>query len=395
MAATLYQKGNDTSLYLVPGQYGGHVDVKSDFDWTLSRRASRDEVVPCYLYEYQPNNAQLINALYYWGYQITTAVDPFLQSMAKKFQGEKNPIKAAGNVIGEWFDGVKDSLGKMVTSGPNGTANADPLDVYKYRYVARPTGFQYILPFLGDERFGVGNKFQEDTLSNSFKGMSNLVTGQWGAALAGSEGKMANSTIGKIAETNQWINALSFLIEGVTDYKTNFIDTSSWASTDPDSITINFDLINTRSVDQANKNYEFCYLLNYQNHPAQRNAFLAQSPCIYTLFIPNTMYMPVCYMSSFKVMNVGQNRMIDGKAMPEAFRITMTFMGILNPPSRNMLSVLDSGYNNGKIELPGIIDTNAGYQKKVVDKFSKGISNLTGPKEINPTPQQTNGILLQ
>lgn len=381
MAATLYQKGNDTSLYLVPGQSGGHVDVKSDFDWTLSRRASRDEVVPCYLWEYQPNNAQLINALYFWGYQITTAYNDFAESMAQKVS--KNGTSMS-EIYGAIVTSVKDSLAKMVTSNPNGTANADPLDVYKYRYVARPTGFDYILPYLGDERFGVGNKFQEDTLSNSFKGVSDLVTGKWGAALAGSEGKTSNSTMGTIAETSQLVNALSFLIEGVADYKTNFIDTSSWASTDPDSITINFDLINTRSVDQANKNYEFCYLLNHQNHPAQRNAFLAQSPCIYTLFIPNTMYMPVCYMPSFKVMNVGQNRMIDGKAMPEAFRITMSFMGILNPPSRNMLSVLDSGYNSGKIELPGIIDTNADYQKKVVDKFSKVISNLTGPKEINP-----------
>lgn len=361
----LFKKGTDTSLFLVPGDSGGHLDVKSDFDWTVSRRASRDDVVPCYLWEYQPNNAQLINALYYWGYQINALAKDISMS---------NIMSSIGSTIVGLYTNPAQSLGNgfsAVNGSPIGTANQDPLDVYKYRYVARPTGFDYILPYLGTQRFGVTNTFAADTLANTFEGLGKLFTGQWGAAAG--LGNNKSSWIDEIGKGVLGSQAFKGAIQGFTDYHLNVMDTESWSSTDPDSISVEFDLLNTQSVQQANRNYEFCYLLNYQNHPAQRNAFLAQSPCIYTLFIPNTIYMPVCHMPSFTVTNLGQNKMIDGKAVPEAYRITMTFKGILNPPSRNMLSVLDSGYNKGKIELPQLFGTKEtqAEQNKAFQDFLK------------------------
>lgn len=360
--AKLFKKGNDTSMFLVPGELGGHLDVKSDFDWTISRRASRDDVVPCYLWEYQPNNAQLINALYYWSYQGSQILDKidFTNTFTQLLT---NPAQALTN-------GFNSLLNSNVAPG----AAKDPLDVYKFRYVARPTGFQYILPYLGTERFNVKNTFSSDNIVENFPGIKQLMNSSFGSALAFSNIKRSSADEGmKAVLGGQMVKTM---VEGLSDNKVNTIDTHSWSATEPDTITITFDLINTISVEQAIKNYEFCYLLNYQNHPAQRNAFLSQSPCIYTLFIPNTLYMPVCYLPSFNVVNVGQNKMVDGRAMPEAFRISMTFLGILNPPSRNMLSAIDND-GSGDIKLPPLLIGDAEIQKTVIKDLIKQITGLT------------------
>lgn len=361
--AQLYKKGNDTSLFLVPGETGGHIDVKSDFDWTTSRRASRDDVVPCYLWEYQPNNAQLINALYYWSYQITQILDKieFAKIFSELFS---NPGQAI-------YNGLSSLLNSNVAPG----AAKDPLDVYKYRYVARPTGFQYILPFLGNERFNVKSTFSSDNIVENFPGIKQLMNSSFGSAIAFSNIKRSSADEGMRAVLGGQMGKT--LIEGLSDNKVNVIDTHSWSSTDPDSITINFDLINSGSVEQSIRNYEFCYLMNYQNHPSQRNAFLAQSPCIYTLYIPNTLYMPVCYVPTFNVSNIGQNKMVDGRAMPEAFRVSITFQGILNPPSRNMLSALDNDSKNGDISLPPMLIGDSEIQKKIIDDLLKNFRPST------------------
>jgi hypothetical protein len=375
----IFKKGTDTSLFLVPGEGGGHLDVKSDFDWTVSRRASRDDVVPCYLWEYQPNNAQLINALYYWGYQAGKMADDLSESF--------RPLGESIQKEGVLSRNTTTQAINMLSNGPVGTASADPLDVYKYRYVARPTGFDYILPYLGTQRFGVGNTFTADNFAKDFPGLSKLMSSNWATAAASSNSTPSNRNARVLGKISMLGDFAQTAIQGFSDYRMNVIDTESWSSTDPDSITIEFELINTLSVTQANKNYELCYLLNYQNHPAQRNAFLAQSPCIYTLFIPNTIYMPVCHMPTFTVTNIGQNKMIDGRAVPEAYHISMNFKGILNPPSRNMLSVLDSGYNKGKIELPqlfGTKETQEVLRKPLIDAIY-GNSNT-----INNTPVKTN-----
>lgn len=375
--ASLYKLSEDTSLFLTPNG-NGHVDVKSDYMWTLSKRRSRDDVPGCYLWEYQPNNAQLINALYYWKYQIGKITDiPDFASLNTEKIG--TALKSGMDTIGS----------KGIHISP--TELKDPMDVYKYRYAARPTGFSYILPYLGTDRFNVSNTFEPNNFAQSFPGLDKLMGSSYGASLATSNSKTTGASLGRI---DILADIVQGGIHGLTDYSINTIETHSWAGTEADSQSITFDLLNTKSVEDAIKNWEFCYLMNYQNHPAQRNAFLSQSPCIYTLFIPNTIYMPVCYIKTFNVINLGQNKMVDGRAMPEAFRITISFQGILNPPSRNMQSALDKGFEKGtsnpELPNPSVIDT-SGQQNTGTDAAIKAITDLV-PKPTAPSNPNASSV---
>jgi hypothetical protein len=74
-------------------------------------------------------------------------------------------------------------------------------------------------------------------------------------------------------------------------------------------------------------------------------------PVIYSLKIPDIVYMPACYMSALEINNLGNTsdyQFPDKKfrTIPEAYDFSMTFTSLLIP-SRNILRALD---NNDVVE---------------------------------------------
>ena len=325
ISGTLYKQGSTPSLYLEPNG-SGSVNVLENFTWTFSRKESRKEVVPAILTEYQPNNSQLLNAIYYFAYQANIG-----NIGLTNFGGSiSNNLNAATTIL---------------------KSSNDPTSYYHSRYVATPTGFNYVFPYFGEQKFQRDNTFAVDDLGQNFEPLTRLlnVSSTW--ALAGSRGSIVDirGSIVDVGKFIQYIGGIYGAVKTAVDGRIGTINTYSWRETTPENITITFDLENTGSLAETNQNLELCYLLHHQNTPVQRNVILTQGGCIYSLYIPDTIYMPVCYIKSYKVDNVGQNHYIGGRSIPESYRITLVFESIITPMTRNLLT-----YVNGNTSDPSL-----------------------------------------
>jgi len=318
ISGTLYKQGSTPSLYLEPNG-SGSVNVLENFTWTFSRKESRKEVVPAILTEYQPNNSQLLNAIYYFAYQANIGNIGLTNFGGSIF----NNLNAATTIL---------------------KSSNDPTSYYHSRYVATPTGFNYVFPYFGEQKFQRDNTFAVDDLGQNFESLTRLLNTSSTWALANNKGY-----IDEVGQLVQFISGIYGAVKTAVDGRIGTINTYSWRETTPENITITFDLENTGSLAETNQNLELCYLLHHQNTPVQRNVILTQGGCIYSLYIPDTIYMPVCYIKSYKVDNVGQNHYIGGRSIPESYRITLVFESIITPMTRNLLT-----YVNGNTSDPSL-----------------------------------------
>jgi hypothetical protein len=74
------------------------------------------------------------------------------------------------------------------------------------------------------------------------------------------------------------------------------------------SYTVSFPLFNTKSYADVVKNWEFLYLLSYQNTPNRINRDLIDPPCIYEASIPGVWYSKYAAITNMTVEFVGARR---------------------------------------------------------------------------------------
>ena len=125
-----------------------------------------------------------------------------------------------------------------------------------------------------------------------------------------------------------------------------------------DTVTVTFYLFNTQGLEYIRKNWEFLYVLTYQNLPNRRSINLLDPPCIYEIDIPGYKRFPVANIEKLKVTNEGITRyvnMINGEVMnrasgdnvkiiPEAYKVTLTVRSLLTP-SQNLFQWTDDSSN--------------------------------------------------
>lgn len=131
-----------------------------------------------------------------------------------------------------------------------------------------------------------------------------------------------------------------------------------------DSVSLSFFLYNTLRADVIQKNWEFLYVLNYQNLPNRRSINLLDPPCVYRVQIPGYKRFPIAAIEKLKVENVGLTRYIDltngsltfpgnaigsqnsanVKMIPEAYKVTMTVRSLLTA-TQNLFQWSDSQTN--------------------------------------------------
>ena len=78
-----------------------------------------------------------------------------------------------------------------------------------------------------------------------------------------------------------------------------------------ENIAVEFYLLNTIKPEDIRKNYEFCYLLTYQNLPNRRSINVLDSPPLYRAKVDGYKTLPVCYINDLKIENVGAVRLVD------------------------------------------------------------------------------------
>ncbi len=297
------------SRFLKPAGGVGLVDVVNDFAWTLSPKDARRDVSRVYLKEFQQNGGQLIASILYYA-----------------------------RLAGRTFEnGISEGL----------LSPSDPAEVYKFKYIADPTGWEYSFPFFSQSHTSRGNSFGYEDGKNPFTQLADLGKTMIGY---GQTGKNTGSisrisyVAGKISEG---FSLLEGVVNSVVPGKISFETPQSWNGSQEESITVSFHLFNSRSVEDVRNNRNLAHILRYNNTPNRKNFAIVDPPVIYSLFIPDVIHLPACFMSNLEIKNLGNTRLMDigdGKTrtIPEAYLFSMTFSSLLMP-TRNILQALDKG----------------------------------------------------
>jgi hypothetical protein len=291
------------------------IDVVREYSWTLNERESREDVPYMLLWEYQITGGQLQQAANYWMKNLT-------------------------------LDAVSDVLNAALGNDLKEDAKNNP---YQGLYRAEPTGFSYSLPYFDLKRRSLDNAWSDDTaFEQAMASVGQILThsGFLKGALGTAQTVKAfgGAVIGGVRSTVPHMGAESPQV---------------WQSTTRQAMNVQFDLLNTVSMEQTLKNYELVSLLSYQNTYYRRNIILAYPPVIYEYLIPGVKHMPCAIISNITVEDIGHKRRVDipgskltNKILPDAFRITIQLTDLV-AESRNILKGLFT------TELVTSIETNA------------------------------------
>lgn len=306
-----YTISDSNSKFLKPSGNSGIVDVVNDFAWTISPKESRKDVPYAYLKEYQQTQGQLIASILYYS------------------RVAENVSAAEGSI----FD-------RLVTSPK------DPGEVFKYKYIAEPTGFEYKFPYFSQDKISRTTDFNNEQDQNPFSTFSEL-----GKSVLGFGTNRARAAYEKAAGAAYRISQIAGLAGGLINTlmpgKLSFEPPQSWSGTSEQSYTIKFQLLNTGTIEDVENNRNLAHILQYQNSPSRRNFAIVDPVVIYSLLIPDVVSFPVCYISNLQITNLGNNRIMQSESgieriIPEAYGFSITLTPLLMP-SRNIVGKLDNG----------------------------------------------------
>jgi hypothetical protein len=296
-----YKMSDDVSQYLIPDG-SGSVDVVNDFNWTLTPKAGRKGVPKAYITEYQQSAGQLVASILYL-YRLG--------------------LTGAANLTGR--------------------LTADQL--YRYKYIAKATGFSYVFPYFNTKKFSRSTSFEPEEGHKIFGSIKEL-----GSAVVGGHNDYGGGKLAKIGVSSyKWssvFNAAKDFVNLILPGQLNMDLPEAWHGTTEGDYTITFDLFNSGTSDDVINNRNLCYILAYQNTQSRRNAIITDPVCIYEVKIGDVVHMPAAAMTSLEITNLGNTTSMsfDGvkKIIPEAYRINMTFRSLLQP-SRQIMNGLDTG----------------------------------------------------
>ena len=211
----------------------------------------------------------------------------------------------------------------------------DALDPYSNLYSGIATKISYILPYISiDNMTGINSSWTEPgknaPITNLLEQSRKMIgKGSGGAAALG--GIDLITSVVEAAALGGEPGAGREKIKGYSPPESG------------DSITLTFYLFNTISIEQTQNNWEFLYVLTYQNLPNRRGINLLDPPCIYEIEVPGYKRFPVANIEKLTVTNEGTTRYIDlatgntvppesgpnVKLIPEAYKVTLTIRSLL------------------------------------------------------------------
>jgi hypothetical protein len=318
----------NTGNFLKPKGGLGLVDVVKDFSWTLSPPESRIEVPYVYLNEYQQTGGQLIASIIYYA--------------------------------------------RIANQGFSSITSPDQAEVYNYKYIAEPTGWRYKFPFLSKHHTNRSNSFGGNGENNPFSQLASM-----GQSLIGYNAQTGSigSALKYITGFGAALNSAKGIVDTMVPGKVSFESPKSWDNTPEETITIQFHLFNTKSVEDVRNNRNLAHILRYNNSPNRDNFAIMAPPVIYSLKIPDICYMPACHISALEISDLGNTRYMDigqgiQRIVPEAYSFNMTFTSLLTP-SRNILRALDKG------EKVKAINNVVGLNQFVADFLKQEFKEMT------------------
>jgi hypothetical protein len=285
------------------------INVVRDFYWTYSPvgDVARAEVPRIILTERKLRTNALISQLKYslgqaysGGAQTLQNVEQFSTSAGApglaKFiqglsQGTQQAVQSGISTINSTKIGaqVTEAIGDALSNDNNPTVNASPwLAPYRNLYLTDPTGWVYVLPYFSNNQASQGNQFSDE----------------------GKTGVVSDAVLGAVAGLATEAAGLAASLNNPTQI--TYIEKSKFYNypTDGEEITIDFPLINTGSVtyDDIVANWQFLFLLLYQNRPGKTSQNTVDQPVIYQVEVPGTKFFPFCYIQSLNIEFMGSRR---------------------------------------------------------------------------------------
>ena len=184
---------------------------------------------------------------------------------------------------------VSSALGSTFANDNNPTVNSSPwLAPYRNLYLTDPTGWVYVLPYFTNNQTSQSNSFADTGETGAF---SDAVYGIGAAA--------ANKAAGVFASINN-------------STQITYIEKAKFYNypTDGEEIIIEFPLINTGNVtyNDVVRNWQFLFLLVYQNRPGKTSQNTVDQPVIYQVEVPGNKFFPFCYIQNLNIEFMGSRR---------------------------------------------------------------------------------------
>jgi len=377
-----------------PGTTGSGVNIHQDYPWTLSKKEARNYIPKLMLTEYKLVLSSEVAGMLYAlrgaednvnviarqaGENIANITGAGLNTVrlsrtGQTVAGVPGAFKAAvNNILGFATTAIeKESKQSGVSTTPatakgaalaaanqqelTSSISGQGLDVYKGLYAIEPTGWSYVMPYLGtanmmtpNNAWGEGTQMKQ-ALAQGIQGIQEIVTGTEGAKPATTSVETATKKTGPdifsmLAGAYKVAGAASTIALAVGGGLVASESPQSFTGTGTDSIECSFYLYNTQELADIRKNWEFCYLFTYQNLANRKGINLLDPPCLYRALIPGYKQLPICWITGLSVVNIGSTKLIDIttgdpvnsttqggpniKMIPEAYKISFTLESAL------------------------------------------------------------------
>ena len=336
------------------------INVVDDFPWTLTPTTSeaRKEAPYIFLREFLQLETQLNQSAQPYGKALST-----FDSSARDTGGF--PLNS--NDFDDFFSLI-DAVNPL---------NADIENLYKGLFDHKiSTDFLYKLPFFTQEYFTTNNNWQgTDILDKIINIQSSIGGSTIRTALKGLAGDKADG-IGKFLQSlpSLYKQIEMFNIKAGNPAVGLMDPPHIWKGSSNRTYTFQFPLFNINSTTDSNsintivKNWEFCFLITYQNLINKRNYFTGIPPVFYEVLIPGIHYTKAAYISDLTIENLGNLRLmklpINGMTeckvnVPDGYSIKITLTDLLQP-SKNLLSATVNTSLRSSIQAGNVDDTTTG-----------------------------------
>jgi len=335
------------------------VDVINGLYWTHTPLTKREEVPYIALSEKRlKTNALIAQAAYNSmtvglfdktgllqraGRSLDVVAQGQLSEQLQKVQNflQSGPTGSTIDKLGSLIGGAKEKFnnflgGDGLFSLPQNQGSRNVLRVYEGLYITEPTGWEYVLPYFEDYQNGVSNDFGVANVGGIGEGMF--------------AGGASEIVAGVRNQAEMLAGAINIMEPGTFIEKPKFYQFQDSG----DEVTIQFPLLNTghATYEDVVRNWQFIYLMVYQNRPIRFTRDLIEPPVIYEVSLPGIKYMPYAYVSRLEVqfqgsrrpMNItfkdesslGQGQNSVNTIIPDGYSIQITLKGLVSE-TRNFL----------------------------------------------------------
>jgi hypothetical protein len=229
------------------------------------------------------------------------------------------------------------SILSIIEQGKN-LFSGEGLDIYSQLYKSDATGFNYVFPYL----LTTGNALR--AISNQWSGVAGANDIINNAVQTSSKPSKDGGSSGNPLLSNLVSMGINTAL-GTVSPGWGMEELFKFDNTARQTLPISFPLYNTGDIEDIYANLSFINVFSYQNLKNRTSVMTYLPPKIYTIDAKSIggIYMPVAYVSDFKVESIGTTRRIselkkfgiDDALIPEAYKVTISFTELL-PQSANI-----------------------------------------------------------